>query len=91
MKIKGKSGLKPDLSALRDVIPPFLSRKHPEFETFTGYSPRSFANMDSNGRTAGISRISFGNSVAYERDSLIRWLENNSTVLAKEVNDEKAE
>ena len=72
---------KPDLSALRDVLPPFVARTHPRLKELTGYSGRSFANMDSKKLTIGVKRIMLGNVVAYERESLIHWLEQRSRVL----------
>lgn len=78
--MKGKSET-PDLSALRDNLPPFVARTHPRLKELTGYSGRSFANMDCLGQTAGITRIMLGNTVAYERESLIAWLEKRSKIL----------
>ena len=72
---------KPDLSALRDVLPPFVARTHPRLKELTGYSGRSFANMDCLGQTTGVKRILLGNTVAYERESLIHWLAQRSCVL----------
>jgi hypothetical protein len=73
---------RPDLSALRRELPPYLSRKHPRFKELTGYSPRSFANMDSLKETASIGRIKIGGAVAYERESLISWLELHAEALS---------
>jgi hypothetical protein len=78
--MKGHSE-KPDLSAVRDALPPFVARTHPRLKELTGYSGRSFANMDCLGQTAGIKRILLGNTVAYERESLIKWLEARSRIL----------
>ena len=72
---------KPNLSALRDILPPFVARTHPRLKELTGYSGRSFANMDCLGQTTGVKRILLGNTVAYERESLIHWLEQRSRVL----------
>ena len=71
---------KPDLSALRKELPPFVSRTHPRFRELTGYSPRTVANMDCLGEGPE-KRIILGNVVAYERESLIEWLEARSRVL----------
>ena len=71
---------KPDLSALRKELPPFVSRTHPRFRELTGYSPRTVANMDCLGEGPE-KRIMLGNVVAYERESLIEWLEARSRVL----------
>lgn len=71
----------PDLSAIRQILPPFLSRKNPKFKEWTGYSPRSFANMDSLQETNTIKKIMLGASVAYERESLVDWLEQRSYVI----------
>jgi hypothetical protein len=78
--MKHHSG-KPNLSVLLDILPPFVARTHPRLKELTGYSGRSFANMDSKGQTRGIMRILLGNVVAYERESLIRWLEQRSRIL----------
>jgi len=72
---------RPDLSALRELLPPFVQRTHPRFKELTGFSPRTLANMDSLKQTAGIKRIMLGNTVAYERESLIAWLESRSKIL----------
>lgn len=71
-----------DLSILRNILPPFLSRKHPRFKELTGYSPRSFANMDSLKETDTIKKIMIGGAVAYERESLVDWLESKSFVIS---------
>ena len=71
---------KPDLSALLKELPPFVSRKYPRFKELTGYSPRSLANMDSLGQGPE-KRIMLGNVVAYERKSLIEWLEARSRIV----------
>jgi hypothetical protein len=73
---------RPDLSVLRQELPPYLSRKHPRFKELTGYSPRSFANMDSLKATDTISRIMIGGAVAYERESLVDWLELHAEALS---------
>lgn len=73
----------PDLSALLKEMPPFVARNHPRFKEWTGYSGRTFANMDCLGQTEDIKKIMLGNTVAYERDSLIRWLELRSRVLSE--------
>jgi len=72
---------RPDLSALLKEMPPFVARNHPRFKELTGYSGRTFANMDSLKQTAGVKRIMLGNTVAYERASLIEWLESRSRIL----------
>ena len=70
----------PDLRAILKELPPFVTRTHPRFRELTGYSPRSMANMDSLG-LGPANRIKLGNTVAYERESLVRWLEDRSSVL----------
>jgi len=70
-----------DLTIFRTTLPPFLSRKHPRFKEFTGYSPRSFANMDSKKATTSIKKIMLGGAISYERDSLVDWLEARSFVV----------
>ena len=71
-----------DLTILRKTLPPFLSRKHPQFKAWTGYSPRSFANMDSLKETNTITKIMQGGAIAYERESLVNWLEQKSFVVS---------
>lgn len=72
----------PDLSALREVLPPFVPRTFPRIKELTGYCGRTWANMDAAKETSGIKRITFGRTVAYERESLIRWLEQRCRVIA---------
>jgi phage terminase Nu1 subunit (DNA packaging protein) len=75
------SNQKPDLSALEEVLPPFVARNHPRFQELIGYSPRTIANLDSQG--LGVpERIMLGNVVAYPRHALISWLEARSRVFA---------
>ncbi|MCX5847725.1 MAG: hypothetical protein NTW12_15440 [Deltaproteobacteria bacterium] len=72
---------RPDLSELLRELPPFVSRKHPRFKELTGYSPRSLANMDSLGMTKAVKKIMLGGAVAYQRESLVAWLEERSRVI----------
>jgi hypothetical protein len=72
---------KPDLSALLKELPPFVARTFPRFKELTGYSPRTVANMDCLGQGPE-KRIMLGNTVAYERESLVEWLEQRSCVLS---------
>lgn len=80
-KQKLEEGERPDLSALRGVLPPFVLRTHPNIKQFTGLNGRSFANLDCLGQGPE-KRIMLGNTVAYERESLIRWLENRSRIIS---------
>ena len=73
---------KPDLSALLKELPPFVARNHPRFKELTGYSGRTFANLDCLKKTAGVKSIMLGNTVAYERASLIEWLEARSRIIS---------
>ena len=73
---------KPDLSALLKEMPPYVARNHPRFKELTGYSGRTFANLDCLGQTNSIKKILLGNTVAYERESLVAWLESRSKVLS---------
>lgn len=77
-----KTAEKPDLSVLLKEMPPYVARNFPRFRELTGYSPRTMANMDALGQTTGIKRIMLGNTVAYERESLVHWLENRSWVIS---------
>lgn len=76
-----QSETRPDLSALLNEMPPFIARNHPRFKELTGYSGRTFANFDCQNITAGVIKIQLGNVVAYERKSLVRFLESRSKVL----------
>lgn len=73
---------RPDLSALLQELPPFVARNHPRFKELTGYSGRTLANLDAMKPPQGPpKRIMLGNTVAYERESLIAWLEERSRVI----------
>ena len=69
---------RPDLSALLQELPPFVARNHPRFKELTGYSGRTMANLDSLRATEAVKKIMLGNTVAYERESLVKWLESRS-------------
>lgn len=71
----------PDLSVLLKEFPPWVTRTHPRFRELTGYSSRTLANFDCLGQGPD-RRIMLGNTVAYERESLVRWLEKRSTVIS---------
>lgn len=72
---------RPDLSALLHELPPFVARNHPRFKELIGYSGRTMANMDCLKQTESVKKIMLGNTVAYERGSLIAWLEARSRIL----------
>ena len=74
---------KPDLSALLKEMPPFVARNHPRFKELTGYSGRTMANLDCLKETESVKKIMLGNTVAYERESLIAWLENRSKIISQ--------
>lgn len=71
----------PDLSMLLKEMPPFVSRSHPRFKEWTGYTGRTMANLDCLQKTATVNKIMLGNTIAYERGSLIHWLEQRSFVI----------
>ena len=73
---------KPDLSALLKEMPPFLARNHPRFKELTGYSGRTMANLDCLKETEAVKKIMLGNTIAYERESLIAWLESRSRIIS---------
>jgi hypothetical protein len=73
---------RPDLSALLKEMPPFVARNHPRFKEWTGYAGRTMANLDSLKQTSGIKRIMLGNTVAYEKESLILFLESRSRIIS---------
>jgi hypothetical protein len=74
---------KPDFSALLNEMPPFVSRNHPRFKEWTGYSGRTLANFDASKPPKGPSkRIMLGNTIAYERESLIEWLKSRSRIIS---------
>ena len=70
----------PDLSSLLRELPPFVQRTFPRFKELTGYSPRTLANLDCKGE-GPTGRIMLGNTIAYERESLVRWLETRSRII----------
>lgn len=72
----------PDLSALLNEMPPFVARNHPRFKELTGYSGRTMANLDCLKETEAVKKIMLGNTVAYERESLVKWLEEHSKVIS---------
>jgi len=74
-----------DLSEICREMPPFVARNHPRFKEWTGYTGRTMANLDSLKQTAAITRIMLGNTTAYERNSLVRWLESRSRILCEGV------
>ena len=74
---------RPDLSALFAELPPWVSRKFPKFKDVIGYSPRSFANMDSLGMTNEIKKIMKAGAICYDRTTLVKWLEERSRVVEK--------
>ena len=71
----------PDLSRLLTEFPPYVTRTYPRFRELTGYSPRTISNFDCLGQGPQ-KRIMLGNTVAYERESLIDWLESRSFVIS---------
>lgn len=73
---------RPDLSALLKEMPPFVARNHPRFKELTGYSGRTMANLDCLKETEAVKKIMLGNTVAYERESLVEWLESRSRILS---------
>ena len=70
-----------DLSSLLHELPPFVLRTHPRFKELTGYSSRTIANFDCLGEGPE-KRILLGNTVAYEREALVQWLEKRCRQLA---------
>ena len=74
--VRGKA----DLSALRDVLPPWIPRNWQGWKQNIPLSPRTLANEDSKGSGVKV-RMLIGNVVAYERNSLIEFLEGKSRVL----------
>ena len=72
----------PDLSVLINEFPPWILRTFPRLKELSGYTGRSLANMDCLGETKDIQKILLGNTVAYERESFIKWLENRSRILS---------
>ena len=76
-----KENQRPNLSALLKEMPPFIARNHPRFKELTGYSGRTLANLDCIGQGPE-KRIMLGNTVAYERESLIEWLSARSWIIS---------
>jgi hypothetical protein len=59
---------------LEPALPPILFRNHPRFRELIGYSPRTLANMDSQGAGPD-QRITVGRTCGYPKESLLRWME----------------
>lgn len=76
---------KADLSVLFQELPPYVLRTHPRFKELTGYSGRTMANLDCLKQTESVKKIMLGNTVAYERESLVRWLESRSRIICDGV------
>jgi len=72
----------PDLSALLKEMPPFVARNHPRFKEWTGYSGRTMANLDCLKQTLALKKIMLANTVAYERESLVAWLQARSQIIS---------
>lgn len=73
---------KADLSALRDLITmPYVPRNWKQWSDYIPVSPRTIANEDSRG-TGPKHRIIIGNVCAYEKNSLIEWLESRSKIIS---------
>lgn len=58
---------------LEPVLPPILFRNHPKFKEWTGLSPRTVANEDSQGR-GPTERVVIGNVTGYPRDPFLDYL-----------------
>ena len=71
----------PDLSRLLMELPPWILRTYPRLKELSGYTGRSLANMDYLGETRDVKKIMLGNTVAYERESFVKWLETRSRIL----------
>lgn len=72
----------PDLSVLLDEFPPWILRTFPRLKELSGYTGRSLANLDCLGETKDVQKILLGNTVAYERESFVKWLENRSRIIS---------
>lgn len=60
---------------LRDLakqMPAIVLRNHPRFKEWTGSSPRTMANRDSQG--TGPSRVRIHTQIGYPRSSLLLWI-----------------
>jgi hypothetical protein len=66
---------------LEPVLPPILFRNNPKFKEWTGYSPRTLANFDSEG-TGPDERLIMGRVCGYPKGAMLRWLENRSRVIS---------
>lgn len=60
------------LDSLRSELPPIIFRINPNFRAWTGYHPRTIANLDSLG--LGPGKVVVGRKVGYEREALLAWL-----------------
>lgn len=72
----------PDLSVLINEFPPWILRTFPRLKELSGYTGRSLANLDCLGETKDVQKILLGNTVAYERESFVKWLENRSRIIS---------
>ena len=72
----------PDLSVLINEFPPWVLRTFPRLKELSGYTGRSLANLDCLGETKDVQKILLGNTVAYERESFVKWLENRSRIIS---------
>lgn len=72
----------PDLSVLLNEFPPWILRTFPRLKELSGYTGRSLANLDCLGETKDVQKILLGNTVAYERESFVKWLESRSRILS---------
>jgi len=71
----------PDLSILLKEFPPWILRTFPRLKELSGYTGRYLANLDCLGETKDVQKILLGNTVAYERESFVKWLESRSRII----------
>lgn len=66
--------MKSSIESLRDVLPPFFTRKK-VCDTLGGLiSPKTLANHDAADDGPSV-KITMGRKVAYERESFLEWLD----------------
>jgi hypothetical protein len=67
----------PDFSEFEKALPPFISRKWPQWSDYVPITPRTMANLDSLGQGPA-EKLMIGNTAAYPRHALIEWLKERS-------------
>lgn len=67
-----------------DGLPAVLYRNNPRFKELTGISPRSMANLDSQGNGPA-GRIYVGRVSGYPRECLVDWMLQRVRIVREEL------